>query len=80
MARKTVRQILGRHREPPKAAVGPRGSMLDPYEAAIRAVIDDTPEMLAPAVLERLRPLGSRGAPTSVTRPRSPWRRPSSAR
>ena len=78
MARKTVRQILGRHREPPKAAVGPRGSMLDPYEAAIRTVIDDTPEMLAPAVLERLRPLGYTGGVTILRdrlrrmRPREP--------
>jgi transposase len=64
MARKTVRQILGRHRAPPKLAAEPRGSVLDPYEAAIRAVLDDTPEMLAPAVLERLRPLGYTGGVT----------------
>ena len=64
MARKTVRKILGRHRAPPKAAAEPRGSILDPYETAIRAVLDDTPEMLAPAVLERLRPLGYTGGVT----------------
>jgi transposase len=64
MARKTVRQILGRHRAPPKLALPPRGSILDPYETAIRAVLDDTPEMLAPAVLERLRPLGYTGGVT----------------
>jgi transposase len=64
MARKTVRKILGRHRAPPKPAAEPRGSILDPYETAIRAVLDDTPEMLAPAVLERLRPLGYTGGVT----------------
>ena len=64
MARKTVRKILGRHRAPPKPALEPRGSVLDPYEAAIRAVLDDTPEMLAPAVLERLRSLGYTGGVT----------------
>jgi transposase len=64
MARKTVRKILGKHRAPPKPAAEPRGSILDPYEAAIRTVLDDTPEMLAPAVLERLRPLGYTGSVT----------------
>ena len=69
MARKTVRKILGRHRAPPKPAGDPRGSILDPYEPAIRAVLDDTPEMLAPAVLERLRPLGYTGG-VSILRDR----------
>jgi transposase len=64
MARKTVRKILGRHRAPPKPVAEPRGSILDRYEAAIRAVLDDAPEMLAPAVLERLRPLGYTGGVT----------------
>ena len=64
MARKTVRKILGRHRAPPKSVTAPRGSVLDAYEPAIRAVLDDTPEMLAPAVLERLRPLGYTGGVT----------------
>jgi transposase len=64
MARKTVRKILGRHRAPRKPTAEPRGSILDPYEPAIRTVLDDTPEMLAPAVLERLRPLGYTGGVT----------------
>jgi transposase len=64
LARKTVRKILGRHRAPPRPAAGPRDSILDPYEPAIRAVLDDTPEMLAPALLERLRPLGYTGGVT----------------
>ena len=64
MSRKTVRKILGRHRAPPKPAAEARGSILDPYEPAIRAVLADAPEMLAPAVLERLRPLGYTGGVT----------------
>ena len=78
MARKTVGKILGRHHAPPKLVVDPRGSMLDAYEPAIRAVLDDTPEMFAPAVLERLRPLGYTGGVTILRdrlrrlRPREP--------
>jgi transposase len=64
MSRKTIRKILGRHRAPPKPAPEPRGSMLDPYDKAIRGILDDAPEMLAPAVLERLRPLGYTGGVT----------------
>ena len=64
MARKTVRRILGRQRLPARAPAAPRGSLLDPYEKAIRAILDDTPEMLAPAMLERLRPLGYEGGVT----------------
>jgi transposase len=78
MSRKTVRKILGRHRAPPKPSVEARGSILDPYEPAIRAVLDDAPEMLAPAMLERLRPLGYTGGVTILRdrlrrlRPRGP--------
>jgi transposase len=64
MARKTVRKILGRHQPPARAAPAPRGSLLDPYEKTIEKLLDDTPEMLAPAVLERLRPLGYTGGVT----------------
>jgi len=64
MARKTVRKILGRQRTVAKPAAEARGSILDPYEPAIRAVLEDVPEILAPAVLERLRPLGYTGGIT----------------
>ena len=64
MARKTIRKILGRHRAPPSKPAMLRGSLLDPYEKPIRALLNDTPEMLAPAVLERLRPLGYTGGVT----------------
>src|SRR4051812_5095434 len=63
VSRKTVRKILGRHKAPAKPSA-PRGSLLDPYEKALDAILDDTPEMLAPAVLERLRPLGYTGGVT----------------
>ena len=64
LARKTVRKILGRHSAPLKPTAAPRGSLLDPYEKAIGTLLDDTPEMLAPAVLERLRKLGYTGGVT----------------
>jgi len=64
LARKTVRKVLGRHSAPVKPPTAPRGSLLDPYEKAIHALLDDTPEMLAPAMLERLRPLGYTGGIT----------------
>jgi transposase len=63
MSRKTVRRILGRHQAPPKPK-DKRGSMLDAYEPAIRKILDAAPDMLAPAVLERLRPLGYTGGVT----------------
>jgi transposase len=65
MSRKTVRKILGRHSAPAKPTVA-RGSLLDRHEQTIRKLLDDTPEMLAPAVLERLRPLGYTGGVTIV--------------
>jgi transposase len=60
MARKTVRKLLGRA---PKqlAPPAPRGSILDPHLPAIRKMLEETPELTAPAVLERLRPLGYAG-------------------
>jgi len=63
MSRKTVRRILGRHRAPPQPTEK-RGSMLDAYEPAISKILGDAPDMLAPAVLERLRPLGYTGGVT----------------
>jgi transposase len=71
MSRKTVRKALGRGL-PPRSDVhiaSPRRSMLDPFDDVIRKLLRDTPEMLAPAVLERLRPLGYIGA-ASILRDR----------
>jgi transposase len=70
MARKTIRKILGRQRAPLKKPIAePRGSILDPYEPAIREALSDVPEMLAPTMLERLRPLGYTGG-VSILRDR----------
>src|SRR5450755_2277833 len=49
----------------PLAAM-PRGSLLDAYDVEIRRLVADTPELMAPAVLERLRPLGYTGGITIV--------------
>lgn len=78
LSRKTVRKILGRHKPPPRAPQPPRGSILDRYESVIQRALDDTPEIHAPAVLERLRPLGYEGGITVLRdrlrrlRPRPP--------
>ena len=65
MSRKTVRRILDRERrkQGPQPAT-PRQTLLGPYDGAIRQMLSDTPELRAPAVLERLRPLGYRGGVT----------------
>ena len=64
IARKTVRKVLGLHTTPPTQPVAARGSLLDAYETPLRAILDDVPDILAPAVLERLRPLGYTGGVT----------------
>jgi transposase len=62
LARRTVRKLLGRGCPPTRAcAVTPRPSLLAPYEAEVRRLLTDTPEMKAPTILERLRPLGYTG-------------------
>jgi transposase len=65
ISRNTVRRMLGRA---PKRELKPvhRESMLVPYEKEIKQWLDDTPELKAPAVLERLRPLGYTGGITIV--------------
>jgi transposase len=64
ISRKTVRKILGLHTAPPPKQAAARGSLLDAYEVPLRAILDDIPDILAPAVLERLRPLGYTGGVT----------------
>jgi transposase len=64
MARKTVRKVLGKERRKTEPARGPRTSILDPYLPAVRAMLEETPELKTPAVLERLRPLGYTGSVT----------------
>jgi transposase len=66
IARKTVRSLLDGDRATKKAAATPRTRMLDRYDGAIRQILGETPGMLAPAMLERLRTLGYRGGLTIV--------------
>jgi transposase len=79
LARKTVRKLL--QRTPPRTTPSsgpPRGSVLDLYDGEIRRLLNDTPGMMAPAVLEHLRPLGYTGGITILRdrlrrfRPRAP--------
>jgi transposase len=67
VARKTVRKVLDRERRKRVAGpAAPRPTLLAAYDGAIRQMLSDTPELKAPAVLERLRPLGYRGGVTIV--------------
>lgn len=65
IARKTVRKVLDGDRTI-KSTMAPRPRLLLPYDGAIRQVLSDTPQMRAPAMLERLRTLGYRGGITIV--------------
>ncbi|HMQ35798.1 MAG TPA: hypothetical protein PKD53_34145, partial [Chloroflexaceae bacterium] len=58
LARKTVRKLLGQGPPAPPVAPPRRGSVVDLYDAEIRRLLDDTPDMTATTILERLRPLG----------------------
>jgi transposase len=71
MSRKTVRRMLAR--TPPPSTRRP--SLLDAYEPEIRRLLDDTPELTAPAILERLRRLGYTGG-VSILRDRVSKLRP----
>jgi transposase len=64
MSRRTVRRLLGRKPLPPRKAPDPRTSLLDPYLPVVHKLVEETPELKAPAVLERLRPLGYKGGIT----------------
>ncbi len=66
LSRNTVRRMLGRAPNRDLRAPGRRTSMVDTYEKQIRQWLDDTPELRAPAVLERLRRLGYQGGITIV--------------
>jgi transposase len=65
MSRRTVRRLLGRAADLRRRAAAPkRTSLLDRFEPELKRLLADTPEMRAPAVLERLRPLGYAGGIT----------------
>jgi transposase len=66
MSRNTVRKMLGRAPARTQRPSPPRGSILEPYKPEIKDLLEETPEMKAPAVLERLRRLGYSGGITIV--------------
>ena len=70
MSRRTVRDMLG-EKKPRSRSAPPRPSVsiLAPYEAIVRAELGRTPELRAPAMLERLRGAGYTGG-ISVLRDR----------
>jgi len=79
MARRTVRRLLGRGLPTPREPAPPtRPSMLDRFAPQLRGWLEQTPELSAPAALERLRPLGYSGGVSilrermSALRPRAP--------
>lgn len=63
MSRNTVRAVLGRPVKKADAAPA-RGSMLEPYDELIRQLLEQTLDMRAPALLERLRAQGYQGGLT----------------
>ena len=70
VSRNTVRSMLGRiPRSGKQATTQPRTSILDPYQGVLRKLLEETPEIKAPAALERLRRLGYQGG-ISVLRER----------
>jgi transposase len=75
MARRTVRRLLGLAPAPPPTTPTPRSSQLDPFVPMIREMLAQTPEMSAPAVLERLRVRGYEGG-ISILRDRLRAMRP----
>jgi transposase len=64
LARRTVQRHLAKLPPAPKPTPVPHTSLLDPYDAAIRALLKDTPELKAPQILERIRELGYSGGIT----------------
>jgi transposase len=65
VSRRTVRKLLGRT-PPPALPSRSRTSLLTPHHETIKQLLASTPEIKAPAVLERLRKLGFTGGVTIV--------------
>lgn len=79
ISRNTIRKLLGRGTpRPVRRRPAMRGSLLDPYQAFIAETLDDTPELKAPAMLERLRDRGYTGG-ISILRDRMSKLRPKPA-
>src|SRR5258708_31150784 len=67
MARKTVRKLLGRGLPERKDPAAPsRASVLDQFVPQIQSWLVQTPALTAPAVLQRLRPLGDGGGGSAL--------------
>lgn len=65
MSRNTVRKWVGGAPKKLKPATpSPRASLLLPYASMLKALMDDTPGLKAPAVMEKLRAAGYRGGIT----------------
>ena len=64
LGRRTVQRHLAKLPPTQKPAPVPRTSLLDPYDATIRALLKDTPELKTPQILERVRELGYSGGIT----------------
>ena len=60
LARRTVKRHLGTL-VPREKSVQPRASLLEPFDARIRTLLEETPELRAPQIIERLRPAGYTG-------------------
>ena len=75
MSRNTVRKVVGRGPKKARAPAAPRTSLLTPYEARMKALLEETPELKAPAVLEKLRADGYQGG-VSILRDRMRQLRP----
>jgi transposase len=70
MSRNTVRWMLGRVPHAKRqATVQSRTSLLDPYKQVLKQLLEEIPDIKAPAALERLRRLGYQGG-ISVLRER----------
>ena len=54
LARRTVQRHLAKLPPAQKPVPAPRTSLLDPYDATIRSLLKETPELKTPQVLERL--------------------------
>ena len=59
--RKTVGRLIERRKVEVKAKVGPRRSILDPYEERVRDLLRKDPKITATAVLNQLRAQGYAG-------------------
>jgi transposase len=61
LARRTVARHLAKLPPSEKKTPIPRSSLLDRFDPMLRQLLGDTPDLRAPQILERLRPLGYTG-------------------